>query len=67
MSMASNYNTRPRAAEVLVDGAQARVVRRREAVQDLWRAKPFDVRLGPDFKPNQPLARLINPIKLSIS
>ncbi|MFO1178833.1 MAG: diaminopimelate decarboxylase [Ottowia sp.] len=39
MSMASNYNTRPRAAEVLVDGAQARVVRRREAVQDLWRGE----------------------------
>jgi diaminopimelate decarboxylase len=30
MSMASNYNTRPRAAEVLVDGDSARLVRRRE-------------------------------------
>ena len=37
MSMASNYNARPRAAEVLVDGADARLIRRREAVQDLWR------------------------------
>lgn len=37
MSMASNYNTRPRAAEVLVDGNRARVIRRREAVDDLWR------------------------------
>ena len=37
MSMASNYNTRPRAAEVLVDGAQARLIRRREQLQDLWR------------------------------
>ena len=37
MSMASNYNTRPRAAEVLVSGDQARVVRQREAVADLWR------------------------------
>ncbi len=37
MSMASNYNTRPRAAEVLVDGNSTRVVRRREPVQDLWR------------------------------
>ncbi len=36
MSMASNYNSRPRAAEVLVDGNQARVVRRREALRDLW-------------------------------
>jgi diaminopimelate decarboxylase len=37
MSMASNYNTRPRAAEVLVSGDQARVVRQRETVSDLWR------------------------------
>ncbi len=34
--MASNYNTRGRAAEVLVDGDQAHVVRQREAVNDLW-------------------------------
>ena len=39
MSMASNYNTRRRAAEVLVDGREARVVRQREAVQDLWRGE----------------------------
>jgi diaminopimelate decarboxylase len=32
--LASNYNTRGRAAEVLVDGAKARVIRRRESVQD---------------------------------
>jgi diaminopimelate decarboxylase len=35
MVMASNYNTRPRAAEVLVDGDAARVVRRRETLDDL--------------------------------
>lgn len=35
MVMASNYNTRPRAAEVLVDGPDARVVRRRETLEDL--------------------------------
>jgi diaminopimelate decarboxylase len=35
MSLASNYNTRPRAAEVLVDGARARLVRRRETIKDL--------------------------------
>jgi diaminopimelate decarboxylase len=35
MVMASNYNTRPRAAEVLVDGAKALVVRRRETYDDL--------------------------------
>jgi len=35
MSMSSNYNTRPRAAEVMVDGAQAHLVREREAVSEL--------------------------------
>lgn len=35
MSMSSNYNTRPRAAEVLIDGDQARLVRRRESVDEL--------------------------------
>ncbi len=35
MVMASNYNTRPRAAEVLVEGASARLVRRRETLDDL--------------------------------
>lgn len=33
--MSSNYNTRPRAAEVIVDGEQAYLVRRRETVQEL--------------------------------
>ena len=37
MVMASNYNTRPRAAEVLVDSARARLVRRRETYEDLVR------------------------------
>jgi diaminopimelate decarboxylase len=37
MVMASNYNTRPRAAEILVDGPNARVVRRRETLEDLVR------------------------------
>ncbi len=32
--LGSNYNTRGRAAEVLVDGARARVIRRRESLQD---------------------------------
>jgi diaminopimelate decarboxylase len=35
-SMASNYNTRPRAAEVMVDGDQAHLVRKRETVQELF-------------------------------
>jgi diaminopimelate decarboxylase len=34
MSMASNYNTRGRAAEVLVDGDKARLIRSRETVAD---------------------------------
>ncbi len=37
MSLASNYNTRPRAAEVLVDGKRARLVRRRENLKDMLR------------------------------
>ncbi|HEY0094760.1 MAG TPA: diaminopimelate decarboxylase [Archangium sp.] len=39
MSMASNYNSRPRPAEVLVDGDAWRVVRERESVEDLWRGE----------------------------
>ena len=34
-SMSSNYNTRPLAAEVLVDGETARVIRRRQTVAEL--------------------------------
>ena len=36
MSMSSNYNTRPRAAEVMVDGFQTHVVRPREPLADLF-------------------------------
>jgi diaminopimelate decarboxylase len=36
MSMSSNYNTRPRGAEVIVDGAAAHLVRERERVADLF-------------------------------
>lgn len=35
-SMSSNYNSRPRAAEVMVDGNQAHLIRRRESIQDLF-------------------------------
>jgi diaminopimelate decarboxylase len=34
MALASNYNSRPRAAEVLVDGKSVKVIRRRETVGD---------------------------------
>lgn len=37
MSMSSNYNSRPRAAEVLVEGGNHRLIRRRESFQDLVR------------------------------
>jgi diaminopimelate decarboxylase len=37
MVLASNYNTRPRPAEVLIDGKTVRLVRRRESVADLLR------------------------------
>lgn len=36
-SMASNYNSQPFAAEVLVDGPDARVIRKRQDIADLWR------------------------------
>lgn len=39
MSLASNYNTRPRPAEVLVEGKSAKLVRRRETIEDLLRAE----------------------------
>ena len=39
MTMSSNYNTRPRAAEVMVDGDQAHLVRRRETIEELYAAE----------------------------
>jgi diaminopimelate decarboxylase len=36
MAMSSNYNSRPRAAEVLVKGGEAHLVRRRESVEELF-------------------------------
>jgi diaminopimelate decarboxylase len=38
-SMASTYNTRPRPAEVMCDGARYDVIRRRETLEDLLRAE----------------------------
>ena len=35
MSLSSNYNTRPRAAEILVEGRKSRIVRRRETLKDV--------------------------------
>jgi diaminopimelate decarboxylase len=37
--MSSNYNTRPRAAEVMVDGSHVYLVRERETLEDLLRGE----------------------------
>ena len=38
-TMSSNYNTRARAAEVMVDGDKIYVIRQRETIEDLWRGE----------------------------
>jgi diaminopimelate decarboxylase len=38
-SMSSNYNSRARAAEIMVDGAEPHLVRRRESIEDLLRGE----------------------------
>lgn len=38
-SMSSNYNSRPRVAEVMVDGDQMHLVRKREVIADLYRGE----------------------------
>ncbi len=38
-TMSSNYNSRPRAAEVMVDGEQSYVVRSRESIESLWQGE----------------------------
>ena len=39
MAMSSNYNTRPRAAEVLIDGGTMHLIRRRENIEELYAAE----------------------------
>jgi diaminopimelate decarboxylase len=41
MSMSSNYNSRPRAAEVIVDGERAHLVRSRETLAELFARESF--------------------------
>jgi len=41
--MSSQYNSRPRGAEVVVDGDRWAVAREREPVQDLWRGEPAEL------------------------
>jgi diaminopimelate decarboxylase len=38
-SMSSNYNSRPRAAEVMVDGDRFHIIRQRETLTDLWKGE----------------------------
>lgn len=38
-AMASQYNARPRAAEILVDGNQAHLIRHRESMESLWQGE----------------------------
>jgi diaminopimelate decarboxylase len=38
-TMSSNYNSRPRAAEIMVDGDQVHIIRERETIADLWRGE----------------------------
>jgi diaminopimelate decarboxylase len=35
-SMSSNYNSRPRTAEVMVDDSQVHLIRERETIAQLW-------------------------------
>jgi diaminopimelate decarboxylase len=44
--MSSNYNTRPRVAEVMVKGAEYAVVRRREELEDLVRGEEVPTFVG---------------------
>ena len=38
-TMSSNYNSRPRSAEVMVDGEQAHLIRKRETLSQLWQGE----------------------------
>ncbi len=40
-TMTSNYNTRPRVAEVLVSGQEVKLIRRRESLTELWQHEIF--------------------------
>src|SRR5262249_50046303 len=46
MAMSSNYNSRPRAAEVLVDGPNHWLIRRRETLDDLVRLEMTELYAG---------------------
>ena len=45
-TMSSNYNSRPRAAEVLVNNTDAHIIRNRERVEDLWADERLPEHIG---------------------
>lgn len=45
-AMSSNYNSRPLAAEVLIDGASERLIRRRQTIEDLMQLEEVPVLAG---------------------
>ena len=47
-TMGSNYNSKPLAAEVLVDGGQAHLIRRRQTFDDLVRGETIPPAVGSD-------------------
>jgi diaminopimelate decarboxylase len=51
--MASNYNSRPRPPEIMVDGDRWEIVRRRESFEDLWRGE-IGPETGPDSRARSP-------------
>ncbi|WNC71957.1 diaminopimelate decarboxylase [Thalassotalea psychrophila] len=38
-TMSSNYNSRPRVAEIMVDGEQSHLIRQRESIESLWQGE----------------------------
>ncbi len=52
--MASNYNSRPRPAEVLIYNGQAHLIRRRETLDDLLATQQF-VALAPHLRQERPI------------
>lgn len=52
--MASNYNSRPRPPEIMVEGDRWEIVRRRESFEDLWRGETGP-ETGPDSGARSPI------------
>jgi len=51
-SMSSNYNSRPRAAEILIDGDQAKIIRKREVLSELLSGEiPIEIDSSPIHSP----------------